>query len=116
MMSFEVFKAGQPRVSKAPRISVSKRGYFGVNRAAYALLGQPSRVLLKYDAERELVGLEASEEDTPHSYKVVRQGQSQSFVVAAKRFLDYYGIRYGDEVRQFIPRDENGLVVFEVGE
>ena len=113
-MSFEVFKAGQPRVSKVPRIGLSRHGYFSVNRTAYELLGRPSRVVLMYDAERELVALEPAGEDTPHSYKVVQQGKSQSYIVAAKAFCDHYEIAYGDEVLHFTPRKEGGLLIFEL--
>lgn len=114
-MSLELFKGGHPRVSKMPRISLSKRGYFGMNSAAYHLLGGPSRIVFLYDGDRELVGLKPAEEDTPHSYKVVRQGESRSYVVAAKAFCDSCGIRYGDEVRAFTPRNEDDLLVFEIG-
>jgi len=116
MASFEVFKSGFPRSPGAPRIGLSRRGYFSVNGAACEMLGRPSRVLLLYDEERALVGLQPAEQDTPYSYRLVKQGKSASYIIAGKAFCDYHNIRYRDGVRQFVPREEDDLVVFEVGE
>jgi hypothetical protein len=115
MSSFEVFESRYARSPKAPRVGLSRRGYFSVNKAAYELLDRPGRVLLLYDRENAMVGLEPAEEGAPHSYKVVQQTGAESYIIAAKAFCDHYRIRYGDEVRRFTPREENGLVVFEVG-
>jgi hypothetical protein len=114
MFSFEVFESIHARSPKAPRVGLSRRGYFSLNKAAYQLLGQPSRVLLLYDRERAIVGLKPADEDTPHSYKVVQQGKSQSHVIAAKAFCDHYEIAYGDEALHFRPRKEGDLLIFEV--
>jgi len=112
-MPFQVFKSKHARPSR-PRIGLSRRGYFSVNKAAYELLGQPSRVVLLYDAERELVGLRPADESVAHSYKVIQQGQSESYVIAARAFCDHCGIRYGDEVLHFIPHKEGDLLIFEL--
>lgn len=114
MSSFEVFESRYARSPKAPRVGLSRRGYFSLNKAAFELLDRPSRVLLLYDGERSLVGLKPADEDTPHSYRVVQQGKSQSYIVAAKAFCDHYEIAYGDEALHFSPRKEGDLLIFEV--
>jgi 5-methylcytosine-specific restriction endonuclease McrA len=114
-MPFEVFKSKHARASRGPRIGLSRRGYFSLNKFAFELLGRPSRVLLLYDSERALVGLKAADENVPYSYGVVQQGNSESYILAAKAFCDYCGITY-DEVQHFVPRSQDDLVVFEVRE
>jgi hypothetical protein len=113
-MPFELYKPSHVRVSKGPRIGLSRRGYFSLNKVAYEMLGQPKRVLLFYDAEDGLVGLKPAEEGTPYSYKAVRQGTSQSYILAATSFLDHYGIPYGDRALHFTPRKEGDLLIFEL--
>jgi hypothetical protein len=115
MSSFEVFESRYARSPKAPRVGLSRRGYFSLNKFAFELLGRPSRVLLLYDSERALVGLKAADENVPYSYGVVQQGNSESYILAAKAFCDHCGITY-DEVQHFVPRSQDDLLVFEVGE
>jgi len=110
-VSFEVFENKFARAPYKPRLILTRRGYFGLNKLAYELLGQPNRVILLYDPERALLGLKPSSESATHSYKVTRQGRSESYVITAKAFCIHYGIAYGQHVQHFILQEENGLLV-----
>jgi len=91
--SWEVFDyAGMSKSDKRPLISLQLRGSFQINRAAYELIGMPTKIQLLYNKEKHLVGFRKVKEDERASYNVRKSRTSSTYVVSAQAFVNHYDI------------------------
>lgn len=95
-MPFERFDKRAPTTSKEPFVSLQKRGPLSLNRAAFALLGEPSAVELLYDKAAQVIGLRAVSPKEPYAYPVRPQGRAgrdpSNWLIAGDKFANHYGI------------------------
>jgi hypothetical protein len=94
-MAFEVFDKRQTTRSKAPLVTIQKRGVISFNRAAHALIDEAEMVELLYDRDDEIVGIRPVSNDVPHGYPVRAQSATRStgpLLIAGTAFVQYYGI------------------------
>lgn len=93
MPNFEGFRHRRTVTSTKPEGSIQRpRGILGLNAAAYRLLKEPAAVELLYDRDDQIIGVRAEDPEAAWAYTMRKQKNSQSYVVAAKAFFDYYGI------------------------
>lgn len=98
--NFEPFTGRRLRLaSRQPRVTLLRGGIFGINRAAYELLGEPRAVLLLYDREHRAIGLRPAAVDDPYAHRLTKRTTSESYTVRARRFLRHYEI---DEERPLL--------------
>jgi len=102
--------------SSQPRISLRKSGSIGISKAAMReWFGDSDAVVLHFDEENNMIGLEPVEEGTEHSYTISRSEGGGS--VSPSAFLNRY-----DLVPQVTTRyaaewdDENSLVAADLDE
>ncbi len=94
-MPFEVFNKKLAPLAKGPSVTIQKRGLMSVNRAAYALLGEPKAVELLFDKDERVIGLRPVDESAPHAYPLRPQSSksgSGPLMLAGTAFTHYYGI------------------------
>jgi hypothetical protein len=112
--NFETFThRSTPVSSKTPRVGLQKRGTMSLNAAAYKALGEPEAILLMYDKQSKAVGLQAVAADAKYAYPVRKQPNSQSYMLGAVSFCNYYEIDTS-QTRAFTPEIEEGILVFEL--
>ncbi len=112
-MPFEVFTPEAAAESGPAYVSIQKQGIIAFNRAAFALLGEPTAVELLYDRERSLVGLRRAEESASHALRVRTSSAGGTFVVSAARFVKHYGIP-NDVGRRWSADHEGGVVFIDI--
>lgn len=113
-MSFEEFKRNRMPSTQEPAVTIQKRGALSLNTAAYEALGSPKHVVLLYDRENELIGIQKASGTTPHAYAVRGVGNNEATrVVSGKAFLSYYGIPR-DLARRWIAAMEEDILVIDL--
>lgn len=111
MSEWQVFQGKKSAAdTKEPMITIQRGGSLGLNKSAWRLLGQPERVVYLSDGSSRRFGIKKAEKDTPNSYPLRAQSGGSSFVVSAKMFLTWAGIEFGEQVRRFPLKLENGSV------
>ena len=95
-MPFERFDKRSTPITDNPFVTVQKRGPLGLNRSAFAALGEPKAVELLYDRDRELIGIKATSAKEPYAFPVRPQGRKGSrpsnYLIAGQAFTKHYGI------------------------
>jgi hypothetical protein len=91
-MPFELFTKETAAGSAVPSVSIQKKGIIALNRAAYAVLGQPQAVELFFDRERQLVGLRGADPRLDNAQRVRTNTNGNAYLVSAARFTTHYGI------------------------
>ncbi len=94
-------------------LTIQSGGNFGLNLAAYELLGRPERVVLLFDRGRQRLGLRKADEGVRHSYPVKAQSAKASFVVVGKAFTGHYGISLGTP-RRYLGALEGDILAFDL--
>ena len=93
-MPFEVFDKRMTPLSKAPSVTIQKRGVISLNKAAHDLIGNAETVELLFDRDRNIMALRAAEDTSPHAYAVrngSKRGPGQA-IVSATAFTAHYRI------------------------
>ena len=113
-MGFEVFDKRGAVASKHPYVTIQRRGPFGINLAAYELMGKPEAVELLYDREQELIGLRPVPPDRPRAFPVRAQGKnSVTFMVAGQAFAKHYELDTS-VARRYAVRMEGDVLVLDL--
>jgi hypothetical protein len=113
-MPFEEFKRKQMVSLDKPAVTIQKRGALSFNTAAFEALGCPEHVVLLYDRENELMGLQKASGATPHAYAVRGVGNNEATrVVSGKAFLSYYGISR-DVARRWTAKLQDDILVVDL--
>ena len=119
-MPFEVFSRRSVSRTKTPMITIQRRGNMSWNASAAALITgiddleamQEVPLELLYDRESKLVGVRKAKADTINTYKMRKQKNADSFLLAGKMFTGFYGIDT-EESRKFRARDlGDGIIGF----
>jgi hypothetical protein len=74
-------------------VSLNKLGDLVLNRVAYERLGEPDRVQLLFDRERDTIGVRrVSYDDEPNAFPVRPRGGRGGYRIRANRLLREFGI------------------------
>jgi hypothetical protein len=103
-----------------PKITIQKVGVIYINDAALALIGKPNAVLVGFNAEFELIGIQpdCDDEETEgaNKYKVSKKLPKDTYVALnTPNYLKSIGYPVGDKLQVFSPELEDGRLVIEVG-
>lgn len=110
-MPFEVFDKRMTPLTKAPSVTIQKRGVISLNKAAHALINNTETVELLYDRDRQIMALRATDDSTPHAYAVrsgSKRGSSQA-IISATAFTAHYDINT-TATRRWKPFVEDGML------
>lgn len=119
-MPFEVFSRRSVSRTKLPMITIQRKGTMSLNASAAALITgiddleaiQEVPIELLYDKEAKMVGIRKAQADTISSYKLRKQKNADSFLLAGKMFTSFYGIDTTD-AKKFRARDlGDGIIGF----
>lgn len=113
-MPFETFKRNSMPSTGEPAVTIQKRGALSLNTAAFEAIGSPKHVVLRYDRENELMGIQKASGATPHAYAIRGVGNNEATrVVSGKAFLSYYGISR-DTARRWIATVRGDMLVIDL--
>ena len=110
---FETFTRRATPVVFQPIVTFQRRGVLALNRAAYEALGEPVAVELLYDRGRQLVGVRPVDPKAAHAYRVRKQPDSATYLVAAKSFMQFYGIP-NDQARRYEAALLDGVLIADL--
>lgn len=117
-MAFEVFDKRLTPLTKAPTVTIQKRGVMSLNRAAHALIGDADTVELLYDRDERVVGIRPTSDDVPHAYPVRPQSANKAtgpLLIAGTAFVQYYGIDTTTS-RRWSPTVQDGILCIDLKE
>lgn len=117
-MPFEVFDKRLTPLSKAPSITIQRKGIMSINRAGFALMDSPAAVELLYDRDRHVIGLRPADQTVPHAYEVRPQTPSKDtgpLLVAGTAFTNFYKIDTSVS-RRWTPRMEDGVLCIDLND
>lgn len=113
-MPFEEFDKRAAGASKNPFVTIQRKGPFGLNRAAYVLMGEPEAVSLLYDEEEQLIGFQPRPATYPRAFPVRQQGaHSLTYMIAGAAFTQHYGIDTA-VARRFAVEMRDGVLVLDL--
>jgi hypothetical protein len=83
------------------------------NQATFEAMGKPEAVTLHYDRDAKAIGFKPASKKIRHAYPTRKQPHSNSYIISAQSFCDYYEISTSPP-RAFTPTLEGGMLVFEL--
>lgn len=92
---FETFTRRMVPLTKAPFVTIQKRGTISMNKVAMAAMGNPQTVELLYDRKNHIVGFRPVDPSVEHAYAPRGVGSATdptTYIVAAAAFARYYAI------------------------
>jgi hypothetical protein len=117
-MPFEKFvhKGGRAKYS-FPVLTIQASGGMVLNDLAHDLLGRPERVVLLYDRDEKLIGLQpASKVDKTYSFPIRNSGlpgYDPIWALSAKSFCNYYGVDT-EVTRRYLVKGKDELFVVDL--
>jgi hypothetical protein len=111
---FQIYQRETNRgpANPVPTVRVQANNIMFINAAAAQLIGDPDRVLLLFDPDARVVGIQGTTEDDPNGFVVTRKSK-QGGTVGVQRFCEAHRIRRGESYEAWL---QEGLLMFEVGE
>ena len=98
---FEEFDKTARPAEGALTITWQKRGQVGLSQAAYKALDEPEAVKLYFDRGQRVMGIKASDLQTPNAVRVKQQPRSSSHMFTGAAFATRYNIPLGDQARRY---------------
>lgn len=93
MPNFETFTKRMVPLTKAPTVTVQKRGTLSLNKASHVAMGEPATVELLFDRAEQIIGIRGVPAEKAHAYPVRGVGKdATTFIVAGTAFTKYYEI------------------------
>lgn len=108
-LNLEVF----PYRKGEPTISVNSQHKISFNKGAWFALGEPESVLLKFDPEKKVMGIEPCADTDRRAFPVKRHNANNAYTYA-KPFLEHYGLTVGKTIR-FDAEMVDGELIVAVG-
>lgn len=94
--TFETFRKRMVPLTKAPYVTIQRRGTMSFNKSAYAALGSPEAVELLYDRDEQIIGVRPVDRSVEHAYPIRPSGGGKadpgSWMVSGRAFVQYYDI------------------------
>lgn len=112
-MAFEVFRKSDAVYGRSPNVTVQPQGLMSINQGAYFRMGSPRLVLLMYDRENSLIGVQGTENaEDGHKVRVAKRPGSPA-IVSASAFFNFYGIA-PSETRRWTPLFEDEVLIIDL--
>ena len=111
-MPFVEFDKRAASASKAPFVTLQRKGPLSLNQAAYELVGRPEAVTLLYDEDEKLIGVKPASISQPRALPVRAQGEdANTYVIAGQAFCKHFGIDTSTARRYAVEMRDDLLVV-----
>lgn len=114
-MGFELFDKRLVPVSKAPSITIQKRGILSINKVAHDMIGAADTVELLYDREERIIAIRPTDGQSPHAYSIRPQSQrgTGQAILSATAFTQYYEIDTTVS-RRWVPYESEGMLCIDL--
>ena len=114
-MPFERFRQRKGRARYGfPVATLQASGGMSLNDLVYAQLGQPSHIILSFDPDERLIGLEPSRGEEDYAFPVRRSGgteENKNWALSIRSFYAYYDIDVQVTRRYKVVEQENMAVI-----
>lgn len=112
-MGFEVFDKSKAVYGRAPKVTVQPRGMISINQSAYRKMGNPDFVILMYDRDKGLVGIQGTD-DEKQGFKIrVASRPGSPAVFSASAFFNYYDLA-SNESRSWTPSFDTDVLIIDL--
>ncbi len=109
-MAYQRFNRKMISATKAPFVTVQRKGTMAFNASARARLGSPDYIELMYDPDEDRIAFVASTEDEEHAYPLRALKGGNTFLVAGRAFTQFFKIN--TDVARRYPAHEDGDMIF----
>jgi hypothetical protein len=110
----ELRRGGGGGRTKAPTVSIQRSGIISLNRAAFALLGEPQFVVILVDADKKAFAFQKATKKEQNAYPIRMLSRGSAHAVSGRRLLGELGLELGVFVGRFSPRKEGELLIIEM--
>ncbi len=76
----------------APLVTVQQGGLFSLNQPAIDAMGNPEKVEIFFNRDRQVIAFVPAEPDSITAYPPRKQGSQKNYYVAGQKFTKYYKI------------------------
>lgn len=98
--NFQVYQREYQRVTE-PTVTIRDRGVAVVNATAWELIGKPEHVLLLFDPDQQILGIQGVPPDTPNSFPLTPASKRDPFTrnVSVRGLFRHHGVEIEDTRR-----------------
>ena len=99
-----------------PVVTLQASGGMSFNELAFEELSRPSHVILSYDKDDKLVGLEPSSGNERYSFPVKEWGttaENRNWAISVRSFYKYYGLDT-EVTRRFRTTMQEGILIIDL--
>ena len=114
-MGFELFTKRMVPLTKAPYVTIQKRGIMSLNKSAWVALGEPEAVEFLYDADEKIIGLRGVLPTIEHAYPIRGVKTDGPWVVSGTAFAKYFDIET-DVSRRYAVKFDNDIMCIDLKE
>lgn len=115
-MPLELFDRRLAPLSKAPLVTIQRRGNLSFTHAAHELLGKPDAIELLYDRDERLIGIRSADPQSPTAFTLrpaVADRPASPLVTTATSFTTFYNIDTSVS-RRWTPELRDGLLLIDL--
>ncbi len=114
-LNWLTFTERRAQITAAPYVTLQKRGGYTWNQAAFELAGKPTFVELLYEPTQRMVGFRPVAEETPNTYPVRKNNNSQTWLIAGEAFARRHKIPH-DTARRFTAVKVGAVLAIQLDE
>jgi hypothetical protein len=109
-----------PKDNTHPRFAgiyttLTPKGIFKLNRAAFERLGSPEAVKILYDPDNSRIGFQPTSAQLKNAYRVVRFGNHGGRIIRAHRLITQFGLDLPATVRFYdADIDRDGILLLDL--
>jgi hypothetical protein len=109
--NFTTFTKRLIPLTKAPYVTIQRRGTMSLNAAAHAAVGSPKAVELLYDPDAKIIGFRAVDPAVEHAYALRTANNGTSFILSGRAFTNHFEIATDTSTRYPAAMDGDVLCV-----
>jgi hypothetical protein len=111
--NFETFTKRMVPLTKAPYVTIQKRGIMSLNKSAWVALGSPEAIEFLYDPEEQIIALKGVDPNVEHAYPIRGTKTDGPWIVSGTAFTRYFKIAT-DVSRRYTPYVDGDLLCIDL--
>lgn len=111
MSNWELFQKGTHIGNQA--ISIYKAGIIALPESVWSSL-KTEFVELLYNRQENKIGIRASSEESPNSYKLVERPNTKTRIISSASFISHYGLEH-PKAKRYKAEMKGDMLVIDLG-
>ena len=117
--NFDEFEEGPVEASGSQiNITINPRGHFYLNRKAILAMGEPDAVVLFFDRERKVIGMQRSPIGRKNAFRILSRSKTtleSGRMIYASNFFSRYNIKPHTTIRFATPQvNKDGILILDL--